>query len=130
MLSTDKLTFKRFDLLIPAVAVVVAGIVLALNVTRSQPAEKYAEIRAGGETVALLPLDEDADVVYEAGDGVNRVTVQGGKVSVSEADCRTQVCVRSRAISRVGESIVCAPHGLIVTVVGEGGDDAPDLIVR
>ena len=61
---------------------------------------------------------------------VSGILVHDGKVLVSAADCSTQVCVRSRAISRVGESIVCAPHGLVVTVVGESTETVLDLIVR
>lgn len=129
-MDAAKLTFKPMDLLIPAAALVVAVGILVLNCTRVQPSEKWAEVRIGGQTVAVLPLGEDTEAVYEAGDGHNRVTVHDGKVLVSEADCSTQVCVRSRAISRVGESIVCAPHGLVVTVVGESAETAPDLIVR
>ncbi len=129
-MDAAKLKFKPMDLLIPTAALVVAVVVLALNFTRAQPSEKWAEVRIGGQTVAVLPLDEDTEAVYEAGDGHNHVTVAGGKVTVSAADCSTQVCVRSRAISRVGESIVCAPHGLVVTVVGETADAGPDLIMR
>lgn len=129
-MDAAKLKFKPMDLLIPTAALVVAVVILVLNFTREQPSEKWAEVRVGGQTVAVLPLDEDTEAVYEAGDGHNCVTVAGGKVTVSAADCSTQVCVRSRAISRVGESIVCAPHGLVVTVVGEAAETGPDLIVR
>ena len=32
------------------------------------------------------------------------------------ADCRDQICVRHRAVSAVGESIICLPHKLVVEI--------------
>lgn len=131
MLSTDKLSFKPFDLLIPAVAVLAAGVLLVCAAVLPQPAERAAMVTVNGEEIGLLPMDTDNEVLYEVPTGgVNRVLVADGKVTVSEADCATQVCVHHRAISRVGESIVCAPHGLVVTVVGGEAAGAVDLIAR
>ncbi|MBQ3133799.1 MAG: NusG domain II-containing protein [Clostridia bacterium] len=131
MLSTDKLTFHITDLLIPAVAVLLAGVLMVLSAVLPQPERREAMITVDGEVIAVLPLETDADRLFElSAGGVNRVVVTDGCVSVSEADCATQVCVHHRAISRVGESIVCAPHGLVVTVVGGEAADAPDLIAR
>lgn len=41
-----------------------------------------------------------------------------GGVSVLHADCPDHVCVRTGKIGRLGESIVCAPLGVCVTVEG------------
>ena len=129
MLSTDKLTFKPADLLIPAVAVLAAGVLLLCTSVLPQPEQRAAMVTVDGEEIGLLPLDTDAEVWYEVPTGgVNCVAVADGKVTVSEADCATQVCVHHRAIFRVGESIVCAPHGLVVTVVGGDAEDTVDLI--
>jgi len=43
---------------------------------------------------------------------------------VTDADCPDRLCVKQRAISKQGETIVCLPHRLIVKI--EGGD-APDV---
>lgn len=47
------------------------------------------------------------------------VVVQDGKAWVSESDCAHRICVKTGAISRVGESIVCAQNKIVITVVGE-----------
>ena len=55
-------------------------------------------------------------------DYYNVVEIKDGKVSVTEASCKNQVCVRHGAISRSGESIVCLPNRLVVRIEnGEGG---------
>ena len=127
MMSSDKLRVRIFDAFIPVAALLIAAVVLLVCLFRPQPQERVAEVTVDGKTVAILPLSEDAEKQVTVADGFNLVIVRDGKVTVAEADCETQVCVHHRAVSRVGESIVCAPHGLVVTVVGEG--EAPDLIV-
>ena len=65
------------------------------------------------------------------GDGTayNVLEIAGGQAAVREANCGDHTCVRTGAISREGEVIVCLPHHLTVRV--EGGDAAPfDGVVR
>lgn len=61
-------------------------------------------------------------------DYYNIVEIKNGSVSVSEASCKNQVCVRHGSISRAGESIVCLPNRLVITIEGGaekgGGYDA------
>ena len=46
--------------------------------------------------------------------------------SVSDADCPDRLCVRQKAISRKGESIICLPHKLVILIesMEEGDVDA------
>lgn len=46
------------------------------------------------------------------------LTLREGAVWVTHADCPDAVCVRTGRISKKGESIVCAPLGVCVTVEG------------
>ena len=101
-------------------------------------------IESGGDLYARYPLSEDRTVVVPAPkqtavdapaadqdgaasaqyDYYNTVVISGGKVSVTEASCKNQVCVKHAAISRSGESIVCLPNRLVVRIdngSGEGG---------
>ena len=39
-----------------------------------------------------------------------------GKAYMSGADCPDKLCVKQKAISKKGESIVCLPHKLVVQV--------------
>lgn len=50
----------------------------------------------------------------------NTVEIKGGSVSVTEASCKNQVCVRHGSISSPGESIVCLPNRLVVSIEGSG----------
>ena len=101
-------------------------------------------IESGGDLYAKYPLSEDRTIVVPAPkqgkvdapaadpdanasaqyDYYNVVTISGGSVSVTEASCKNQVCVRHGAITSPGESIVCLPNRLVVRIEdgsGEGG---------
>ena len=82
-------------------------------------------IESGGDLYARYPLNEDRTVVVPAPkQNENVVVISGGKVSVTEATCKNQVCVKHGPISRSGESIVCLPNRLVVRIENgseEGG---------
>ena len=68
------------------------------------------------------PAPDTDDAASAQYDYYNVVEIKDGKVSVTEASCKNQVCVRHGAISRSGESIVCLPNRLVVRIEnGEGG---------
>ncbi|MDR3037642.1 MAG: NusG domain II-containing protein [Coriobacteriales bacterium] len=66
-------------------------------------------------------LQQDASYTVETALGVNVIVIKAGQVYVEQADCPNQVCVNHAAISRVGQSIVCLPHTLVVTILDEKG---------
>ena len=84
-------------------------------------------IESGGDLYARYPLSEDRTVIVPASgrnDHYNVVVISGGSVSVTEASCKNQVCVKHGPISRSGESIVCLPNRLVVRIENsseEGG---------
>ena len=84
-------------------------------------------IESGGDLYARYPLSEDRTVIVPASgrnDHYNVVVISGGMVSVTEASCKNQVCVKHGPISRSGESIVCLPNRLVVRIENsseEGG---------
>ena len=76
----------------------------ALTVTVTAPNyERTFDVRAD-ETVTLDCLT---------------VHISGGKVWVTDADCPDKTCVRTGVITRAGQSIVCLPNKVTVTISGE-----------
>ena len=57
----------------------------------------------------------NAPVIPDEG-AFNLFSVTDGVVRMEAADCRDQICVRHRAVSAVGESIICLPHKLVVEI--------------
>lgn len=50
------------------------------------------------------------------------VHIQNGKAWVEGADCDDKICERMGEISHAGQSIVCMPNGVVVSISGEDGD--------
>ncbi|MBR5789729.1 MAG: NusG domain II-containing protein [Lachnospiraceae bacterium] len=75
-------------------------------------------IEVDGRTVATYPLCENRIVEIDSyNGGSNIVSIKEGKVSVSEASCPDKICVKHKAIKYNGESIICLPNRMTVTIV-------------
>lgn len=80
----------------------------------------YAVVQVDGETAARLPLGKDTEFLVGDRDGdYNLIQVKDGAVSVTEANCADEICVKTGEIRTPGELIACLPHGLIVYVEGD-----------
>ncbi len=92
-----------------------------LRVTKKPGGE--AVVTVDGVLVATLPLSIEARLPVGAERGfLNVVEVADGRVRVLEADCPDRLCVRQGWIRYDGESIVCLPHKLVVSIRGGGQD--------
>ncbi len=80
------------------------------------------------ETVDLSRIQGEKTVLIE-GDYTLTVTVTKDSAAVTASDCPTQDCLHTGAIARPGQSIVCLPAQVIITLEGAPVDGAPDVIV-
>ena len=67
-------------------------------------------------------------ITGKASENFNSFVIENGKVFMKEASCPDGICVNHRPIFRDGESIVCLPNRVVITVVGEDDTDAPDIV--
>jgi hypothetical protein len=82
----------------------------------------YAVVQNTEGFYQVLPLWEDAEVRVESSFGYNVVEVSEGRVRVSEADCKNQICVNTGWSSSEGQIITCLPHQLVVEIVSDPAD--------
>ena len=108
--------YKNDILLILAVLILAGGSWLFRAATREEGA--CAEVTADGELLMTLPLSEDARVVIGEGAHTNTLVIENGAAYVTAATCPDHVCMDQGAIRYDGETIVCLPNKLVVTVVG------------
>lgn len=91
----------------------------------TQKPGEYAIVEINGVETRRYRLDEDIAVDIETDGGhVNRLVIKDGKAFIESADCPDKLCVRQRAISRAGQTIICLPHKLVIRITGESGVDA------
>lgn len=78
-----------------------------------------AKIEQDGKT-KTVSLETDATFEIENA----TIAVKDGTICVSEASCPDRVCVNTGAISREGQSIVCVPNKIVITIEGASKIDA------
>lgn len=86
-----------------------------------------AVVTIDGKTAAVLPLSKNTVQVFQQDGLSNTVCVEDGYVFVTEANCPNQDCVHQGKISKSGDTIVCLPHRLTVTIVSENDSDTDAL---
>ena len=67
------------------------------------------------------------DQTIEIQDG-NRLRIQNGQAKMEWADCPDQLCVHQKAISRTGESIICLPNQVVVSVQGSKESELDGIV--
>ena len=99
-------------------------ICLALSFWLLQPAEGMlaAEIWSDGKLLCTLDLRIDQKMTVTGARGSNEVTVEDGKIAVTQADCPDHYCMQ-RGWCGGGAQIVCLPNRLVIRFTEEQGID-------
>lgn len=118
----------RNDVILVAVLMVLGG-ALALFLYATRRDGGYVSVQVDGERLMELSLRADTQVVLGSGEHTNTLVIENGTARVVEADCPDQICVNQGAVRYEGESIVCLPHKLVITVEGGQANDV-DATVR
>ena len=108
---------KRGDLYLMAGCLLAALVCCCLWFLLRQDGSAVIVEQNGRET-ARYALSEDRTVRIEGEGGYNLLVIEGGEVYLSEADCPTQLCMKTGKIRYAGQSIVCLPHKLAVRITG------------
>ena len=99
---------------------------LALSVGVLLPREdaSLAQITSNGKVVKTVDLNQNQQfTITSENGGVNVVTVQNGKIAVTEACCPDQYCMH-RGFCASGTVIVCLPNRLVIHFLQEQTVDA------
>lgn len=72
---------------------------------------------------AVVTVDGDREYKYSlyverevAIDDTNTLIIKEGRIDMISADCPDQVCVNHAPISKEGETIICLPNKVVVTI--------------
>lgn len=109
---------KNDWILAGCIVLVCAGLLLFRVFTPKEEGARVV-VTAKGEEYGVYSLSEDTTVQIG---NTNRLVIKNGTVKMEEADCPDQICVRHKKISRSGESIICLPNEVVVTI--EGGQSS------
>ena len=112
----------RHDLILVAVCLFVS-LALWLAVTLSKKEGEYVVVTVNGEEYAKDSLSEDREEIILTEKGKNVLIIKDGYADMTDASCPDGLCVRQHKINESGESLVCLPNKVTVTVVGGDGVD-------
>ena len=94
---------------------------LIVNLTKTEGAIAVVEIN--GVTVAEYSLYKNGE--YSLNSGTNNLIIENGVAYLNYSNCPDHTCQRTGKIKFVGQTIVCLPNKLSITIKGnaEGGVD-------
>lgn len=88
-------------------------------------------VTVDGAVYGTYSLSEPIRVEIRTGDEqeqINVLVIEDGRAYVEHASCPDGICAAHKPILRNGESIVCLPHRVVITVHKTDGQN-PDIIV-
>lgn len=114
---------RRNDFLLIGALLVLPLCLLLYQNTIGVRAGAVVVVLQDGAEIGRYPLAEERELLIEGSYGQNLLVIQNGKAFIEEADCPDGLCVKQKEISRQGESLICLPHRLVVTVEGAPEND-------
>lgn len=95
----------------------------------SDPSENRLVIRTSSEVLSY-PLSVDRSVSLSSDGYTLTVEIRDGRARVSDSDCPDKICQRTGWISRKGETVICAPAAVRLTVTDRrGGTGDADSVI-
>lgn len=113
---------KKWDFVVFLVPVMIA--VLSTVFVFSNGDERIARIEIDGTVIQTVDLNSTPNLELDiTPEYHNKIVVKGGKIGILSADCKDNTCVRTGFIDTPGQSIVCVPSRLVITVTGGDTDE-------
>ncbi|HAX74193.1 MAG TPA: hypothetical protein DCY20_11785 [Firmicutes bacterium] len=120
---------KKLDMYIVLGVLVMAGIMFTVfNLQPSDHAEVVVSVRGEEyERVAIDGREHVIEIVTET--GYNKIVVDEHGVHVEVADCPDHDCMEIGTISKVGQSIICAPNYIVIQIMGNADAEMDSMAI-
>lgn len=108
---------KKSDLWLLAVLCILSVAVFAGYRLAFPHPGSYVTVSVNSEIYETLTLQQDTSLDIPGIDGgFNHLEIKGGTAYITDADCPDKLCVHQKAIQNQGETLVCLPHRVIVSI--------------
>ena len=115
----------RLDIIIIA-AILLVSFALLLVVTLSKEEGSVVVVEIDGNVVATYPLNENAE--YSLNGGTNNLIIANGKAYLNYSNCPDHTCEKTGKIQYVGQTIICLPNKIAITIKGDVADGGVDFV--
>lgn len=114
---------KKADFIIIGVVAVIVSVLALFLYFVNADSGSVVIVEKDGEVIETLSLEQDAERVYEFDGETNTLVIEDGKAKITDANCPDGICSQHKSINKSGESIICLPHKLVVTVSNDKEND-------
>lgn len=123
---------KKGDYIVIFIILLIAGFTF-LYTNKKNISEKnnykYVLIEVNGKEYKRLPLEGNNKIKIKTKYGNNTVEIKDGKVKMAESDCKDKICIHMKSISIPGQSIICLPNRIVVSIEQEGEKEV-DVVIH
>ena len=120
---------KKYDIIaIICVAVIVIISYITVNLLRNDEADTVV-IYVDGKIEKKLDLNKNQEYRVNVDNGYNIIRIKDKKAKIKESDCSNQTCVNMGTSSKDGQTLICLPHKVEVTIVSDDKSEV-DVIAR
>ena len=112
----------RLDIIVIA-SILVVSLLILLAVTLTKKEGSVAVVEINGVTVGEYSLLKNGE--YSLNGGTNILIIENGVAYFNYSNCPDHTCEKTGNIKYVGQSIICLPNKVSVTIKGDaaGGVD-------
>ena len=90
---------------------------------------KYVTIEQRDNLIGIYPLNVDKEIEIEhRGEVVNKIVIEDGYCYMEEAECPDHLCIKQGKVNKSGQTIVCLPNRVVVTVVDSDSSDYDSIV--
>lgn len=118
------------DLILILILLAICLSVFGIWKIRHRTAGAQAVVTVNGKVYGTYSLSESQKIPIRIhGTTANVLQISDGYAKMTEADCPDKLCVHQGRIHAEGETIVCLPNKVVVSIQG-GKDSSVDAVVK
>lgn len=124
---------KKGDYIVILILLVFSGVIFRWTRTSYDTGgkDKILQVTIDGKIFETLNLNQvgEKKIHIDNQFGHNVILIDHGKVTMVESSCKDKICMKMGTITQPGESIICLPHHLVLTIVSKNKEDL-DIIIK
>jgi len=109
------------DLFVILAVLVTAGVLFAFSFLPKEAGAYLSVTSDAGEV--RYSLSENRRITVNSGGHSLCIVIENQTAYVLSSDCPDKVCLHQGEISSAGETVICVPSGVVLTVLGEGSHE-------
>jgi len=121
-LNIPKITFIKINK--REIIIIIALLILAFAsyfiINNKGPGAK-AQIEVAQNLYGTYDLSKDQDIIIKDSKGqiIMTAKISNGTIRVITSTCRDKICIKEGAIDLSGQTIVCLPNKVVITVIND-----------